>query len=91
MSVFAVALRGPNEGVWALLREKYTDNFEMSATLFLVRSDNVAEKIAMDVGMKGSDRVDGSSGVVFKLNKSYSGFASNSLWEWLEPDEKGDS
>ena len=89
MSVFAVALRGPNEDVWALLRERYTDNFEMSATLFLVRSDNVAEKIATDVGMKGSDRVDGSSGVVFKLNKSYSGFASNSLWEWLEPDEKG--
>ena len=88
MPVYAISLKSPNEEVQSLIREKYPGHYEFLPTFFLVRSDSIAESVAIDIGIKGDDRIEGASGVVFKLNRSYSGFTSPSLWDWLTPGEE---
>lgn len=63
------------------LRERYPVNFERSSTAYLIRTQDLAEAVARNVGIKGEERV--VSGVVFKLNSVYSGYTSRTLWDWL--------
>ena len=69
-----------------LIGAKYPAHYELNKTFFLVKSESAAKTIAANVGIGGDNRVEGVNGVVFKLNKSYSGFTSDSLWHWLKPD-----
>ncbi len=55
---------------------------------FLVSTDVIAETIAINVGIKGDDRIEDANGVVFRLKASYSGYAARSLWDWLAQAEK---
>lgn len=59
---------------------KFTDTFYLVCTEDTVVTADIAEA----VGLKGDDRIDESSGVVFKMNSAYSGYTQRSLWEWLE-------
>ena len=86
MPVFAIVLRVPNEDVQELIGAKYPARYELNKTFFLVKSESAAKTIAVNVGIGGENCVEGVNGVVFMLNKSYSGFTSSSLWDWLEPD-----
>ncbi len=83
MRVFAVVLNEANPDVASRIEAKYPDHYKWSDTFFLVTSDAIAETVAIAVGIKGDDRVEASRGVVFKLDKAYSGYSSRSLWEWL--------
>ena len=58
---------------------KYADN-----TWLVVGSQGeTAESVATNVGLKGENRIDEASGVVFKLNAGYAGYTRKDLWEWL--------
>ena len=87
MSVFAIVLKEPNEQVLERLEVEYPDNFRLGRTFALVRSDELTEKVAKKVGIKGKDRVPDVSGAVFMLRGTYSGYTVRSLWEWLEKHE----
>ena len=84
MSMFAIILRETNDEVTKRIREKYPTAYEMTETCFLVQSNFIAENVAVSVGIKGEDRIEEASGVVFRLNGSYAGFTARSLWDWLE-------
>ena len=71
MTVFAVVLNRPNPGVTGRLQERYPESFRFTDTCYLVQTDAIAETVATDAGIKGDDRIEEASGVVFKLNKSY--------------------
>ena len=74
---------GPGSNVFNQIQEKYPNHLQLSSSSILVRSQQAADQIAKGVGLKGDDREDGATGVVFKMNGVYSGYASRSLWGWL--------
>ena len=86
VKVFAVLLDKPNHAAVQRLTEAYPGNiYKVSDTSVLVRAEGLAEAVAVSAGIKGEERI--VTGVVFGLNKSYAGYASRSLWEWLNEDE----
>ena len=86
MSVFAVVLKEPNEQSQAGLRQAYPDSFRLTETVMLVRSALIlTEEIAQKAGIKGDHRF--TTGVVFKLNRAYSGYFEKTAWEWLQREE----
>ena len=63
-------------------------NYRLNDTFYLVQSATIAETVAIAAGIKGDDRVEAARGVVFKLNRSYSGYTARSLWDWLGQAEE---
>lgn len=88
MNTFAVMPREPDARTRDGLNEKYesTNVYRINDVTFLVRTKQLAEDVSRAAGIKGEERF--ISGVVFKLNRSYAGHASRSLWEWLREDEE---
>ncbi len=85
--VFAIVLQEPNAALSERVNAEYPDDhFKYSDTFYLVavNSNVISETIAEKVGIKGKDRVEGVSGVVFKLSLAYSGYSVRPLWEWLD-------
>lgn len=87
MSIFAIVLHEANPEVAERIDSQYPGNFAYNDTFYLVNSSSISATIALNIGLKGDDRIDESSGVVFKLNDSFSGFTKRSLWEWLSSVE----
>ena len=89
MSVFAVVLNEENHDVAERIRSGYPNfSYRLTDTFFLVRSDTIPETVATAIGIKGDRRIETARGVVFKLNRSYSGFTARSLWDWLRQAEE---
>ena len=89
MDVFAIALAHPNPSVVDLIRTNFPKHYEYNPTLYFVQADDLAETVAIKVGIKGDDRVSDASGFVIKLQEfSYSGCTTRSLWDWLKDAEK---
>ena len=86
MRIFAVFLDQVDPDVAERIKKAYPDHYKMSENFFLVPSDTIAEEVAINVGIKGDDRIVG--GVVFKLNNTYSGYTTRSLWDWLQQFEE---
>lgn len=89
MSVFAIILSEEHEGVRGRIQTQYPGHFPYSPTFFLIEADKLTEDIAIEVGLKGDNRFEESSGFVLKLDPLiYSGYTARSLWEWLGEAEK---
>ncbi len=88
MPVFAVVLNEPNAEVERRLNDSYPGHFRFSDTFYLVQTDDIADSIANGVGIKGDNRIEPARGVVFKLNRSYAGFTTRALWDWLSQAEE---
>ncbi len=88
MRVFAVVLNKPNSDVARRVEDKYPNHYRMNDTFFLVQGEGIAQTVSEAVGIKGDERVEEARGVVFKINHSYSGFASRALWDWLGQAEE---
>ena len=88
MAVFAVFLDEEQPQVRERLIEAYPKprHHQLADNLFLVRTDTIAQTIAESLGIKGDER--DATGVVFKLNASYSGFADRAIWDWLTLTEQ---
>ena len=89
MAVFVVYIQDEErQQIQTRLQERYPEpqHFGLEDNLYLVRSDSIAQSIAEALGIKGEGR--DSTGVVFKLNASYAGFADRSIWEWLALEER---
>ncbi len=83
MAVFVIVLGKTNSEVINRIKDAYPDYYELSDTTFLVSSDQISQNISKNIGI-GENKL----GVVFKLNKAYSGYFKRSLWEWLDQWEK---
>ena len=89
MTIHAIVLTEPNTEVETRIRDKYTGRefYKLNDTFYMVRSDGISEEVAVNVGIKGDDRIESATGAVFKLNGAYAGYAQKSLWEWLSIEE----
>ena len=88
MTVFAVVLNEPNAEVERRLDSSYPGFFRFSDTFYLAQTDDIADSVAARIGIKGDERIEAARGVVFKLNRSYAGFTTRSLWDWLSRAEE---
>ena len=88
--LFAIILNEPNHEVAERIKTAYPKGFKYTDTCYLVAFDQtvITENIAEEVGLKGDDRIQEASGVVFKLNSAYSGYTKKTLWEWLNSVEE---
>lgn len=84
-SVFGIILDKPDPDTKKKVVEKYPGAYPHSETLILVETDDVSKAIRDNIGWGGDGNP--GSGVVFRLSPAYSGFTSNSLWEWLNGTE----
>ena len=83
--VFAVVLDEPSDTTLDALKQAYdTDFYQVNDLVGLVRTDALSAVVAEKAGFKDDGP---ASGVVFKLNRSYSGFTYRGLWEWLSEVE----
>lgn len=87
MSIFAIVLHEVNPEVTQRIESEYPNNFKYNDTFYLVESDSIATTVALNIGLKGDNRIEEASGVVFKLNSAYSGYTKRSLWDWLSSVE----
>ncbi|MGI9250233.1 MAG: hypothetical protein ACR2PR_03430 [Pseudohongiellaceae bacterium] len=78
---------GPGAEIIKNIKKRYPTHYPVGNNNYLVRSKEVAAQVANNVGLKGDDKVDDATGVVFKLNTTYSGYESSSLWDWMELEE----
>ena len=86
--LFAVVLDddSSNKGAtYERLKKKFDRVYKHKDTLILVACppDVLTREIAEVSGIRGAGREPRETGVVFKLNKGYSGFTNKALWEWL--------
>lgn len=90
MPVFAVVLNEENSEVAERIEKLFPDFYQLNDTVFLVQKDGIipAEKVAVSIKIKGEDRIEDAHGVVFRLNKAYSGYSACSLWDWLGQAEE---
>ncbi|MCY4005765.1 MAG: hypothetical protein OXE84_02910 [Rhodobacteraceae bacterium] len=90
MRVFAVALDNDGaasaEEVNDRLKVRSASFYRLSSTVFVVAADLLSDQVAELAGIKGDDRLQSATGVVFRID-AYSGFASRSIWEWLSKVE----
>ena len=87
MAVFAIVFKESSPQAQQRVQKAYPDCFQLSPTFTVVTTKDVSETVANRAGIQGDDRVEDVSGVVFKLQKTYSGYTTRTLWEWLEQHE----
>ena len=87
MQIHAIILTKANTAVANRIAERFPEHLPLNGQCFLVRSKDISDKIAHEVGIKGEERIEDAFGVVFKLSETYAGYASRSLWEWLTTEE----
>ena len=84
--VFVAIIEQPHEEAWRRLEDAYADRHLLSNTTALIRTEGLANDVAVTLGIKGENRVVG--GVVFKLNRAYAGYTDRKVWEWLQREDE---
>jgi hypothetical protein len=71
------------------LKEAFADHYKYhdQERVWLVRTDDISETIAVKIGFKGDDNPDNSTGAVFKMNSNYAGYTKGAVWEWLSKND----
>lgn len=63
--------------------------YSFSDNAIIARAESALSKdVAGAAGLSSAGRM---PGIVFKLNRAYSGFAESSLWEWLDMHGEGNA
>lgn len=83
----AIVLSKRNDEVTRRIRKNYPTCYKLDRSCYLVRSSDLCQSVAVKSGIKGDDRVESAVGAVFRLNGTYAGYASTSLWEWMANEE----
>ena len=93
--LFAVVLTDEQEEGSAKIADAFEerDFYRLSDDTYVVAHDGLSRDVAKSVGIfqaGGDDETEPGdvAGVVFKLNGSYTGYASQDIWEWLEQADK---
>ena len=83
--IFLVALRNENQEVERRIKQLYPSNhYKFSDNVFLISTDTITRNLASEIGIRDDDYIE--SGVAFKLEGSYAGRFTPSLWEWLSKE-----
>ena len=86
-NVFAVVLLDGKDKGASLLQEAHPKALRLADNVFLVADDVLTGTVADAASLTREKADEGVRGVVFRLNGSYTGYARQSLWEWLADAE----
>lgn len=88
MSIYIIVLEEPSDPKnEETVRRQFSDAYKIREGAFLVSHSGIAQDIAVSLGIKGTDNPT-MTGAVFKINGSYSGYASRAMWDWLKNKEE---
>ncbi len=80
--VFIVVLRNENQEIEEKIKQIYPSNhYKLLNNVFLISTDTITRDLASELGIRDDDYIE--SGVTFRLEGSYAGRFTPSLWEWL--------
>ena len=83
--IFLVALSNENQEVEGKIKQLYPSNhYKLSDNVFLISTDTISRNLASEIGIRDDDYIE--SGVAFRLEGSYAGRFTPSLWEWLSKE-----
>ena len=83
--IFLVALRNDNQEVEGRIKQLYPSNhYKLSDNVFLISTDTITRSLASEIGIRDDDYLE--SGVAFRLEGSYAGRFTPSLWEWFSKE-----
>ena len=83
--IFLVALSNGNQEVEGKIKHLYPSNhYKLSDNVFLISTDTISRNLASEIGIRDDDYI--QSGVAFRLEGSYAGRFTPSLWEWLSKE-----
>ena len=87
MAIYIVVLEEPSPiKAEEIVRRMFSDAYKIRDGVFLVAHDGIAEDVSVSLGIKDDSHPE-ITGSVFKLNGSYSGYASAAMWDWLKNKE----
>ena len=86
-NVFAVVLLDGEDKGAKLLQKAHPKAFPLADNVFLVADDGLTATVADAASLTKEKANEGIRGVVFRLNGTYTGYAKQSLWEWLADAE----
>ncbi len=91
--LFAVVLTDEQEKGAAKIAASFEDSdvYRLGADTYVVAHKGLSRDVARCAGIfkdEGETEPGEVSGVVFKLNGSYTGYANQDIWEWLEEADK---
>ncbi len=80
-----LSLQGVRKKELSLPKDRYDKNaYKIKDGTMLIASNDLSSEISEYSSISGENNDDKAvRGAVFKLNGSYAGYASGSLWEWL--------
>ena len=86
MAVLAVYLQDDTPEVRTRIKAEFPlpRHYELANNLYLVRTDLLTSTVAERLGIRGAEQIEPATGVVFKLNAAYAGYANRAIWEWLK-------
>ena len=88
-TLFLVVLDYEDKSVSERIEQTYPLNhYKINSITYVISSNEISDKIAHNIGLKGDNRIETSSGVVFRLNGAYAGYSYKPLWEWLEQNSQ---
>lgn len=88
LNLYAVVFTKGAEKGSSYIEDSYEIAYKIQDDVVLVASDDLSNEIAKVSALTKDRKDEGVRGAVFKLNGSYTGFASSALWEWLENVEE---
>ncbi len=63
------------------VKDKYEVNYQHKTVAILIKSTDTAQQVAEKIGFGEETKI---TGVVLKLNSSFSGYTERALWDWLD-------
>ena len=85
--IYVVMLAAPDPALWAKIKAHYGtpgDLYEVSDRTILVRSEQAARTIRLNLGIGDEADETPTSGVVMRVNGDYAGFFKGDIWPWLK-------
>ena len=68
------------------LKNTVSSLYRLTPSVFVAATDLLSSELAAAAGLKGDNRLDGATGVVFRID-NYSGYTDGAMWEWMEKVE----
>ncbi len=82
MGLFAVLLPEENPKIITAIKEKFSDNYQVTPTQWIISTKGTAKQISDTLGISGKEPPTGDA--VILTIAGYWGRAEPNLWEWMK-------
>ena len=85
MNTYLLVLENRSESAVERAESAYTeqDTYQINDMAILIRTKDSPLDVAHSCGIRGENRVEGASGVVYRIPRGWAGYADKELWKWM--------